>query len=120
MTGVFFQTSEIGINHIADGTSNTYLCGERTVTTVNYEDGKGEEDERTWLHGSSFNSLRSSSERPVRDPTDFEEGGTFGSAHASIWHMAFCDGSVQGLSYEIDHQVHNANGNRADQSVTSN
>ncbi|MCA9230697.1 MAG: DUF1559 domain-containing protein [Planctomycetales bacterium] len=120
MTGVVFQRSKVTLRSISDGTTNTYLIGEKTVTAINYEDGKGEEDERTWVHGSSYNTLRHSSDRPVRDPTDFEEGKTFGSAHPSTWHMAYCDGHVESLSYDIDHQLHNSNGNRADQSVNTN
>jgi prepilin-type N-terminal cleavage/methylation domain-containing protein/prepilin-type processing-associated H-X9-DG protein len=121
MTGIIFQRSEVGINHISDGTSNTYLCGEKTVTLANYEDGKGENDERTWVQGSSFNSLRSASELPVVDVTGIlEEGGVFGSAHPSAWHMAYCDGHVETLTYDIDQQVHNNNGNRADGVAASN
>ena len=32
-TGIMFQESEVGIKHINDGTSKTYLIGERYWTT---------------------------------------------------------------------------------------
>ena len=114
MTGVFFQRSEIGFQHIEDGTSNTYMVGEKTVTTINYDDGRGENDERTWVHGSSFNSIRAASESPVPDPTAFEEGKTFGSAHPSVWQVVFCDGHVESLSFDIDHQLHQRYAARGD------
>ncbi|MEO2045839.1 MAG: DUF1559 domain-containing protein [Pirellulales bacterium] len=126
MTGVIFQRSEIGTNHISDGTSNTYLCGEKTVTVLNYEDGKGQNDERTWVQGSSFNNLRHASESPIVDVTGYkdgvflEEGSQFGSSHPSAWHMAYCDGHVETLTYDIDQQVHQRSGNRADGVSISN
>jgi len=38
----------------------------------------------------------------------------FGSAHPGGWHMVSCDGSVHGLSYDIDGLAHQAHGNRHD------
>ncbi|MDZ4658735.1 MAG: hypothetical protein SH868_14260, partial [Bythopirellula sp.] len=39
---------------------------------------------------------------------------SFGSSHPTIWHMAFCDGSVQAIGYEIEDSVHRAQANRLD------
>jgi prepilin-type processing-associated H-X9-DG protein len=38
----------------------------------------------------------------------------FGSAHPGSLNMAFCDGSVQALSYDVDTTVHARAANRLD------
>jgi prepilin-type processing-associated H-X9-DG protein len=53
--------------------------------------------------------------------TDPGYGGEliFGSAHPSGLNMAFCDGSVTLVVFEIDPEVHRARGHRADGVVTA-
>jgi prepilin-type processing-associated H-X9-DG protein len=38
----------------------------------------------------------------------------FGSAHPGSLNMAFCDGSVQSVSYDIDRDIHRYLANRLD------
>jgi prepilin-type N-terminal cleavage/methylation domain-containing protein/prepilin-type processing-associated H-X9-DG protein len=41
----------------------------------------------------------------------------FGSPHVNGFHMAFCDGSVQIMSYSMDARIHRCLGNRKDGST---
>ena len=38
----------------------------------------------------------------------------WGSAHPQNWNVAFCDGSVQSMSFDIDLETHRRLANRAD------
>jgi prepilin-type processing-associated H-X9-DG protein len=50
----------------------------------------------------------------VRDERGQERLYSFGSAHVATCNFAFCDGSVQALSYTISPETHRRLGNRAD------
>jgi prepilin-type processing-associated H-X9-DG protein len=51
---------------------------------------------------------------PMQDCPGVNNDSSFGSAHANGFQMAFCDGSVQMMSYTIDPQIHGRLGNRKD------
>jgi prepilin-type processing-associated H-X9-DG protein len=51
---------------------------------------------------------------PQQDTSGIYTTVAFGSAHASGFNMAFCDGSVQMISYSINQEVHYRLGNRQD------
>jgi hypothetical protein len=42
------------------------------------------------------------------------EDRRFGSAHPDGWLVAFCDGAVRMIAYEIQDEVHRRLGNRRD------
>jgi hypothetical protein len=125
-TGIMFQESEVGIKHIVDGASKTYLIGERFLNSRNYmrdlqaPDGGGlihGGDNWGWSHGYDDDNTRSGLNPPLVD-TDFLSGDQFGSAHPGAWHAAFCDGHVESVSYDIDLLVHQNNANRRDSGRT--
>lgn len=117
MTGVSFQRSEVGLQHIVDGSSTTYLCGEKYLRILDYESGRGDGDDGSWCSGSGKNNFRVANGRPEADHSLIENGKIFGSAHASSWRVAYCDGHVEAVSYDIDPKVHKDHANRADTSV---
>ncbi|MCH2114225.1 MAG: DUF1559 domain-containing protein [Pirellulales bacterium] len=117
LTGVSFSRSEIAVENITDGTSKTYLIGERYLNPEHYLDGWSGGDNETWCTGYNNDNFRNAARPPRRDRSNFEDSWSFGSAHTSIWYAAMCDGSVQGRSYDIDPLVHKCLANRSDGAV---
>ncbi len=126
-TGVIFQISEVGLKNITDGASKTYLCGEKNVRANNYRreavkpDGTAQVDGGDswgWSWGGVRDTLRSGHEPPLQDYPSIA-GDFFGAAHPGVFHMAFCDGHVEGVSYDVDLLVHQNNANRRDSGETN-
>jgi prepilin-type processing-associated H-X9-DG protein len=125
-TGIMFQESEVGLNHILDGASKTYLIGERYLHVANYMRDIRAPDGSTVIHGGDNwgwgtgfddDNTRSGLNVPLPD-TYFDAGDRFGSAHPGGFHVAFCDGSVDSISYDIDLLIHKNNANRRDSGRT--
>lgn len=114
LTGVSFQRSEIGFRHIEDGSSNTYLCGEKYLDPASYDNGKDTGDNETWCTGHNNDNFRTTAEPPRQDTFGQEIGTIFGSAHPTTWQAAYCDGHVVSVTFEVDPTVHKNRGNRKD------
>jgi prepilin-type processing-associated H-X9-DG protein len=132
LTGVSFFRSEIGIRRVSDGTSKTYLVGERYIPFDLYETGSWPADNETWCTGFNNDNYRKTARgangtveaTPVQDTqidpstnNELDYRGRFGSAHSGSLNMAMCDGSVQSVSYDIDWQIHRDLGNRQDGNI---
>jgi prepilin-type N-terminal cleavage/methylation domain-containing protein len=132
--GVMHYHSEVKISQIADGTSKTYLCGEKFLSPEQYEEilrkppgtttianPGGYGDNQTAYTGFEWDNERvawNPSATPTQDPNNYQPRQdailgaddpciyAFGSAHSGSFHMALCDGSVQGVSYDIDKDTH--------------
>jgi hypothetical protein len=129
-TGVIFQRSHIKYSEITDGTSNTYLLGEKNLDPDHYVDGDASNDDQSMYNGHDRDNLRSTFvwlpgneivppqfiARPdtpgSRGKGDFE--WSFGGPHPGAWVAVFCDGSVRSLSYNMDPHIHQRLGNRQD------
>ncbi|MBX3427538.1 MAG: DUF1559 domain-containing protein [Pirellulales bacterium] len=130
MTGISFERSKIAARQVCDGLSNTYLIGERYIPQDDYETGYNPADNETWCTGFNNDNYRStgwadkgqySIALPLNDAVAVELKaalGRFGSAHVNQWSVAFCDGSVRSMSYDLDGLVHRDLGNRCDGNAT--
>jgi hypothetical protein len=129
-TGVVFGRSEIEFRRVEDGTSNTYMVGEKYMSTDNYDDGLDAGDNEPGFSGNNADTLRTTSHlgnvgKPLQlgpdHPGSSQDVGErmFGSAHASGFNMAMCDASVSFVQFEIDPEIHRARGHRDDGVVTA-
>lgn len=130
-TGVVFARSEINFRQVEDGTSNTYMVGEKYMSTDHYDDGLDWADNEPAFAGNNDDTLRSTSPigrlnvelRLGPDAPGNSRGRgewMFGSAHASGFNMAMCDSSVRFVNFEVDPEIHRARGHRNDGLATSN
>ena len=118
-TGIVYTGSLIKMADVTDGTSNTYLLGEKHLNPDNYATGLDGGDNESAMMGDNPDILRFSGYTPLDlwPPCPDTPGlyyTAFGSAHANGFQMAFCDGSVQMLNYTINPEVHRCLANRKD------
>ncbi|MFN3150464.1 DUF1559 domain-containing protein [Bremerella sp.] len=118
-TGICFIRSEVRIASIRDGSTNTYMLGEKNVPAFQYESGAGRGDDQSMYSGDDFDTLRWTTLglTPTNDDSGEHSESRFGSAHSAGCHFVFCDGSVKLINYSIDEQVHQHLGNRSDGEV---
>jgi prepilin-type processing-associated H-X9-DG protein len=119
---------------IVDGTSTTFLIGEKYINSSHYGDGVDPGDDATMYCGGDKELLRwtgingavteimtdgtINTNLPRQDASTPGSSTTtaqwFGSAHAGSFNMSFCDGSVHSINYSIDGETFRRLGNRQD------
>jgi prepilin-type N-terminal cleavage/methylation domain-containing protein/prepilin-type processing-associated H-X9-DG protein len=139
-TGVVWHEAETGdpapnnlesvlvkFRQITDGLSKTYCVGEAYQNPDTYEtwavnndwpvyNGLQDDDARSvGYHAQTYTAQEA--HPPTQDTPGVISDNlrfAFGSAHPGAFHMAFCDGSVQSISYDIDLEAHCMSGHRSD------
>jgi prepilin-type N-terminal cleavage/methylation domain-containing protein/prepilin-type processing-associated H-X9-DG protein len=114
----------ISIKRIVDGTSKTMVVGEKRLNPKKYVSGEWHDD-RGWSDGWDPDIMRSTMFPFAQDAElpDGQRDGShvlpygFGSAHPSGMNAMFADGSVRGLSYEVDNENLNRLGNYFDDEI---
>ena len=125
-TGIAYLRSKVRIADVRDGTSNTYMIGEKYLNPHHYLTGLDASDNESIFCGFANDNQRTTHPEsfPMQDRlgetgmTEIEPGHLsncrFGSAHSGACNYVFCDGSVHLISYSIDPEVHRRLGNRND------
>jgi len=114
-TGIVSYHHRIAITQVRDGTSNTYLIGEKLLDPLHYETGLDGGDNQSMYQGHDVDVFRwTYRSTPRQDRPGYVDIHSFGSAHAGSCNFVFCDGSVHAISYTIDHATHKLLSNRKD------
>ncbi len=123
--GIVFYRSEINMRQITDGTTNTYLVGEKWLSVENYDTGLDPGDSEPAFSGNNNDTIRMTHrDYPLlpdsAPPTNDVYGQKynhriFGSAHQGGFNMALCDGSADFVSLDIDPNIHAVRGARNDE-----
>ena len=109
------QRSEVRVSDIVDGTSKTAWSarstGSRTrITPDRIQDDNqcvysGHNSDTNGYTGDGDGASRSHVYRPRRDQAGTRDLHYFGSAHLEGLHMAYCDGSVHFIEYDVDGRI---------------
>ena len=110
--GVCYQISKVRLAQVTDGTSKTYMVGEKALAPERYRDGSDYGDNEFLLGGYNRDFHRTVALPPARDQLGVRMDFQFGSAHQAGWNMCYVDGSVRSLEYSMDHELHHYSGVR--------
>jgi prepilin-type N-terminal cleavage/methylation domain-containing protein/prepilin-type processing-associated H-X9-DG protein len=113
-TGICFERSMIRVDHVTDGTSHTYLIGEKYLNPDSYTNGADAADNENAYVGMDNDLYRVAEAPPMQDVSGIGDTFVSGSAHSGGCNFVFCDGSVHMISYSIDLSVHAQLANRKD------
>jgi hypothetical protein len=132
MTGIVYRGSMIRVSDISDGTSSTYLLGEKKLDPDCYTAGGDGGDNEAALVGDDNDTQRwtgyvagkpnapwpcgpnKTCDPPQVDTPGYSDQWGFGAAHLNGFMMALCDGSVHLFSYSMDPEIHRRLSNRED------
>lgn len=121
--GLIYRRSRVRLKDVADGTTNTYLLGEKYVDPAKLATGTSDDDDQSLYSGHDRDAVRVGFVPPYRDSAGFDPAQVhgsfpppiaFGSAHASSCGMSMADGSVRVVEYSIDATLHRILASRND------
>ncbi|QDU31299.1 hypothetical protein ETAA8_64520 [Anatilimnocola aggregata] len=93
------------MREVTDGLSNTYLFGEKYMNPDHYTTGGDSGDNENAYSGSDRDTVRNHNP-PCQDRKGYDNSYAFGSAHPGGFLMAFCDGSVRLIPFNISATAH--------------
>ena len=113
-TGIVYVGSMVRMADVTDGSSKTYLIGEKTIDPDYYANGKDYSDNESALGGDNMDISRWAAMAymvpppyagPWQDTPGYMNGTLFGSADINGFQMALCDGSVAMFNFSIAVEV---------------
>jgi hypothetical protein len=113
-TGIIFGRSQVRQRQVRDGLSQTYLVAEKYLDPLHYETGEDFGDNENLFAGFNNDVCRTTIVPPRRDQAALDWRNGFGSAHAHSWRALMCDLTVRALRYDLDPEIHRAQGHRVD------
>ena len=122
--GVISQASTIKLRQVSDGTSKTYLIGEKFAEPSLYRTFARSEHHGQWSYDWGNVRLAARRQLPWRDRDLGTPGGSdagihhFGGPHQAGFQVVLCDGSVHVIPFDIDGLAHQAYGVRDDGNVS--
>lgn len=127
--GIGFQRSQVKLAEITDGTTHTFMVGEKFIEPARYlTTGHGDHHGMYILYWDTFRYASDTPETVLRRDENLGNIQTmrdvnscctsrFGSPHPGGAQFVMCDGSVQSVSYSIDPIVYRTIGSRDDGAV---
>lgn len=110
-TGICHVRSQIRLAHVRDGQSNTYMVGEKYMSTLPGDPG----DDQSMYVGYDQDQTRwTELQYPLTRDSAAAMPERFGSAHPGGVVFVMCDGSVRIVNFSIDGEIHRRLGNRND------
>jgi prepilin-type N-terminal cleavage/methylation domain-containing protein len=112
--GISCRMSRLQAASVFDGLSNTYLLGEKYVEAGTYDLGSADGDARPMMVGYSSDNVRWGLDLPQRDARRESYPAAFGSGHRGGWNVAYADGAVRTVGFDIDATLHTQLSSRND------
>jgi hypothetical protein len=104
--GIAGRMTRLQAASVYDGLSNTYLIGEKYVAADTYFSGTDQGDSGAMMAGYSSDTSRWGIVQPARDAKGVSNPRAFGSGHRGGWNVAYADGMVRTVSFDIDATLH--------------
>ncbi len=119
-TGALMQFEPVTFADMRDGTSNTFLIGEKRLNLGSLGQWQ-DDDNEGYTAGWNEDTIRRTDRPPAPDYSAPSGDGEqlFGSSHPGTLNMAMVDGSVHAISYQIQSGTFERLGDRADGEVVS-
>jgi len=126
--GVCYEGESLPLRKIIDGTSKTYMVGEKYLNPDHYATGRDPSDDWSMYSGHQDDNHRVTGLpradgtcktgqcwQPLRDRAGLTNRTSYGSSHDAVWNVVMCDGSVHSNGYDLDMITHAMQASRKDQ-----